>query len=71
MLGKGDQLFKYIGRFTYLGIEDLPQDLLIVNSINGEFLESKIKKLQLDHTCYLLQKLYVVFSKVGLVLKLL
>ena len=26
ILGKGDQLFKFIGKFRYLGIEDLPQE---------------------------------------------
>lgn len=65
-------MFKYNGRFTYLRIEDLPQDMLVGNyTINVEFLENKIKKSQLDHFCYLLQKLDIVFSKLGLVLKLL
>ena len=29
ILGKGDQLFKYLGKFRYLVIEDLPQEILI------------------------------------------
>ena len=42
ILGKGDQLFKFIGKFRYLGIEDLPQEFLIENSlINVQFLENK------------------------------
>ena len=42
MLGKGDQLFKFIGKFRYLGIEDLPQEFLIENSlINVQFLKNK------------------------------
>ena len=42
ILGKGYQLFKFIGKFRYLGVEDLPQEFLIKNSlINVEFLENK------------------------------
>ena len=42
ILSKGDQLFKFIGKFRYLGIEDLPQEFLIENSlINVQFLENK------------------------------
>ena len=41
ILGKGDQLFKFIGKFRYLGIEDLPQEFLIEKSlINVQFLEN-------------------------------
>ena len=40
--GKRDQLFKFIGKFRYLGIKDLPQELLIEKfSINVEFFEIK------------------------------
>ena len=40
--GKEDQLFKYIGKFRYLGMEDLSQEVLIENcSVNIEFLENK------------------------------
>ena len=28
ILGKGDQLFKFIGKFRYLGTDDLPQEFL-------------------------------------------
>ena len=35
-------MFKFIGRFRYLGKEDLPQEFLVENSsINVEFLENK------------------------------
>ena len=41
ILGKGDQLFRFIGNFRYLGMEDLIQELLVENSsINVEFLEN-------------------------------
>ena len=39
ILGKGDQLFNFMGKFRYLGMEDLSQEFLVVNSsINMEFL---------------------------------
>ena len=42
ILGKMVQLFKFIGKFRYLGKEDLPQEFLVENSsINVEFLENK------------------------------
>ena len=42
ILGTGDQLFKLIGKFGYLGIEDLPQGVSTENSlINVQFLENK------------------------------
>ena len=42
ILGKGDQLFKFIGKFKFLGVEDLPQELMIENClINVELLENK------------------------------
>ena len=42
ILGKGDQLLKFISKFRYLRIEDLPQEFLIKNLlINGEFLGNK------------------------------
>ena len=42
ILCQGDQLFKYIGKFRSLEVEDLPQNFLIANSsINMEFLENK------------------------------
>ena len=37
-----DQLFKFIGKFRYLGVEDLPQELIIENFlINIKLLENK------------------------------
>ena len=42
ILGKGDQLFKIIGKFRYLAKEDLPKEFSIKNySINVELLENK------------------------------
>ena len=42
ILARGDQLFKFIGKFRYLGVEDLPQEFLLENySMNAEFLEDK------------------------------
>ena len=42
ILGKENQLFTSIGKFRYLGMEDLPQEFWLENSsINGEFLENK------------------------------
>ena len=42
ILARGDQLFKFIGKFRYLGVEDLPQEFLLENySMNVEFLENK------------------------------
>ena len=42
ILGKGDQFFKFIGKFRYLGMEDLPQEFLVENfSINVEVLKNK------------------------------
>ena len=34
ILVKGDQLFTFMGKFRYLGIEDLPQDFLIKKLLN-------------------------------------
>ena len=46
ILGKGDQLFKFTGKFRYLGMEDLPQEFLEENySINVEFLENKTREI--------------------------
>ena len=42
ILGKGDQISKFIRKFKQLGVEDLPQELLIVSlSTNVEFLKIK------------------------------
>lgn len=42
ILGKGDWLFKCIGKFRYYGIEDLPKEFFIDHySINVEFLDNK------------------------------
>ena len=34
ILVKGDQLFKFAGKFRYLGTEDLPQEFLIKKFLN-------------------------------------
>ena len=57
ILGKGDLLFKFIGTFRYLGIEEFPQKVLIENSsINLEFLENnlEIRKEEIRAGAYLL-----------------
>ena len=42
ILGKEGQLFKFIGKLRYIGMDKLPQKLLVGNSfINVEFLENK------------------------------
>ena len=42
ILARGDQLFKFIGKFRYLGVKDLPQEFLLENySMNVEFVENK------------------------------
>ena len=46
ILGKGDELFKCIGQFRFLGIEDLPQELLTENfSMTVEFLDNKTAEI--------------------------
>ena len=41
VLGEEDQLFKFIDKFRYLGLEDLTQFLIKNSSVNVEFLENK------------------------------
>ena len=42
ILTRGDQLSKFIGKFRYLRVEDLPQEFLLKNySMNVKFLENK------------------------------
>ena len=42
ILGRGDQLLKFIGKFRYLGVVDLPQEFLMENySMNVESLKNK------------------------------
>ena len=46
ILGKGNQLFKFVDKFRYLGTENLRQDFLIENSsANMEFLENKNREI--------------------------
>ena len=53
-----DQLFIFIGKFRYLGMEDLPQEFMIENFlINAELLENKTGEITAGRICYLLQKL--------------
>ena len=45
-LGKGDQLFKFIGQFRYNWIEDSPPEFLIeISSIKVEFQENKVGEI--------------------------
>ena len=40
MISKWDQFFKFIGKFRYLGMVDLPQEFFIENCpINMEYLD--------------------------------
>ena len=42
ILGKGDQLFKFIDKCRYLGVEGLPKEFMIENCpINVELMEKK------------------------------
>lgn len=46
ILGKEDQFFKFIGKLTHLGIEDLTQEIFLENSsAHVEFLENKTAKV--------------------------
>ena len=46
MLGKRDQFFKSLGKFRYLGIEDLPQEFLTEGfEVNAQFLENKTREI--------------------------
>ena len=46
ILGKVDQLFKFIGKFRYLGVEYFPQEFMIENCpINTKLLERKMVKI--------------------------
>ena len=46
LLGKGGHLFKFIGKFRYRGVEDLPQELLVEKPcISVKFLETKTREI--------------------------
>ena len=47
ILGKGDQLFKFIGTFRYLAIEDLSQGNFVIEkcSIEVKFLANKTREI--------------------------
>lgn len=46
ILGKGDQLFKSVGKCRYLGMEDLPEEFLLeCFTVNVQFLEIKTGKI--------------------------
>ena len=46
IIGKENQLFKSIGKFRYLGMEDLPHKFWVENSsINVKFLENKTREI--------------------------
>ena len=43
ILGKGDRLFKFLGKFRYLGMKDLPQEFFLGSfAVNVLFLEVKM-----------------------------
>ena len=59
ILGKGDQLFKSLGNFRYLGMEDLPQVFLLEGfAINVQFLE--IMAGEITAVAYLLSIVEIV-----------
>ena len=61
ILGKRDQLFKFIGKFGYVVIGDLPQEFLIKSSsINLEFLENKTGEI--TARTYLLSLAEIVYG---------
>ena len=61
ILGKGGQLFIFIGKFRYLGIKDLAQKFLIENSsVNAKFLENK--RREVTDVAYLLSIAEIVNS---------
>ena len=60
-LGKGDQLFKFIGQFRYNWIEDSPPEFLIeISSIKVEFQENKAGEITTPE--YLLSIVEIVNS---------
>ena len=63
-----DQLFKSLGKFSYLGMEDLPQEFLLeVFAVNVQFLE--IKTGEITAGAYLLSIVEIVNSvqQIGMV----
>ena len=61
ILARGDQLFKFIGKFRYLVVEDLPQEFLLENySMNVEILENKTGEITTE--AYLLSTAEIVNS---------
>ena len=72
ILGKGDQLFKFIERFRYLWMEDLPQELLVEKvSINLEFLKNKAGEITARAYLISISEIVNGFRKLGNVLYLL
>ena len=61
ILGKGDQLFKSLGKFRYLGMEDLPQEFFLEDlAVNVQFLEIKMGEIKAG--AYLLSIVEIVSS---------
>ena len=61
MLGKGDQLFKSLGKFRYLGMEDLPQEIFLEGlAVNVQFLE--IKMGEITTGVYLLSIVDIIYN---------
>ena len=59
ILGKGDQLFKSLGKFRYLGMEDLPQEFFLKGfAVNVQFLEIKTGEITAEE--YLLYIVEIV-----------
>ena len=62
----GSLLGKCIGDFRYLGIGDLPQDEFLIKKVLKKFPDNNTGEIRAGHIFYLLHKLYIVFSKLGL-----
>ena len=61
ILDIGDQLFKSLGKFRYLGMEDLPQEFLLEGfAVNVQFLETKTREITTG--AYLLSIIEIVNS---------
>ena len=66
ILGKGDQLLKFIGKFRYLGMEDLLQEFLVENSfLNVEFLENNTGKITAKAYLISISEIVSGFQQIG------
>ena len=67
ILDKGNQLFKSLEKFRYLGIEDLSQKVLIKGfSVNVQFQENKTGEITAGVYLLSIAEIVNLFSKLGL-----